>query len=128
MEGLTQLEQAVLKKLLAGENPTLAALRAQAEGARLKSRENTGAGFFCYFDVPSEAKPVGEGSFHLGDVDAVIPPLAHGAGFVLFITSGKLDRLEGYSYDEPWPADIQKFELRYQGDHRQLNLPSVADR
>lgn len=125
MEGLSSLEQAVLDKLLAGDHPVLAALRAQAERSRLKSRKNTGAGFFCIFEVPPEAQRAGDARFHLGDVNAEVPGLTHGAGFVLFVTQGRLDRLEGYSYDEPWPPAILEFRLQYQHEPRRLELPSV---
>ena len=128
MKGLTIFEEAVFDKLLAGVHPTLVALRAQANGAQLKSRKNTGAGFFCYFNVSPDAKPLGNVSFHFGDVDAVLPGETHGAGFALFVKDGKLDRLEGYSYDEAWPGAIEQFELKYQHEPRQLQLPGAAAR
>src|SRR5215470_8850357 len=80
MEGLNTLEQAVLDKLLAGNNPILAVLREQAMRARVAQRELTGVGFFVTFEVPTEA-PIVEGSrdCEISDVDAVIEGLARGA-------------------------------------------------
>ncbi len=52
MDRLTELEQAVLDKLLAGNHPALAALRSQAVEGRVTRREYTGVGFFCDIDVP----------------------------------------------------------------------------
>jgi hypothetical protein len=31
-----------------------------------------------------------------------MPTLRNGAGFVLFLTDGALEMLEGYTYDEAW--------------------------
>ena len=126
MEGLPPFEQAALDKLLAGNHPVLAALRTQAKAGRLSSRELTGVGFYCDFEVPPTVSPVGDENFHLGDVEATVPGLKHGAGFVLFVTNGRLTQLEGYSYDEPWPEEIHDFELRYQHEPRRLEFPHLA--
>ena len=120
MEGLNALEQAVLDKLLSGDHPVLAALRAQAEKALLVRREYTGVGFFCDFEVPSDA-PILKGDFHIGDVSGDLQDLAHGAGFVLFIRDGRLDALEGFTYDEPWPKEIGAFTLTYTAEPRDLH-------
>ncbi len=126
MEGLNPLEQAVLDKLLTGNEPELISLRAQAHRARLRSRRETGAGFVSYFDVPPDVDRLGRSTFHFGDVNATMKGLSHGAGFVLFIKDGQLDRLEGYSYDEPWPSKVGSFQLTYQTFPRKLTLPSVS--
>jgi hypothetical protein len=123
MEGLTEFEQAVLDKLLAGDHPVLVILRAQAEEAHVASREYTGAGFFCSFEVPSGTPLVERHlDFHFGDVQAAVDGLEYGAGFVLFVRGGRLDTLEGYSYEEPWPNEIRNFSLRYQKEPRELQF------
>ncbi|MDP1626565.1 hypothetical protein [Parvibaculum sp.] len=124
MEGLNNFENAVLTKLLAGDHPLLIALRSQAERAQLSSRDYTGAGFFCVFTVPSDVTPLARHlDFEFGDVNAQIAGLKHGAGFVVFVRDGRLDMLEGYSYDEPWPEVIGDFELSYKSEPRNLDLP-----
>lgn len=124
MEGLGELEQAVLDKLLAGDHPVLALLRAQAKAAHLASREQTGAGFFCSFEVPPNAPLLATlPDFHFGDVNAVLDGLEYGAGFVLFVRDGRLDTLEGYSYGEAWPEEIRSFKLTYQDEPRAPQLP-----
>lgn len=123
MEGLNKFESAVLEKLLAGDHPLLVELRSQAEKVRLASREYTGAGFYCTFEAPPDVPLLTQHmDFHLGDVDAKIGGLEHGAGFVVFVRGGRLDTLEGYSYDEPWPEVISDFELSYQSEPRNLQL------
>jgi hypothetical protein len=119
-ETLTDFEKALLQKLLAGDHPALVNLRAQANTARLVSRENTGVGFSCDFEVPRDAPLVTPANFELNDVDAAIEGLEHGAGFLLFVRDGRITMLEGYSYDEPWPNVIRNAKLRYRREPREL--------
>jgi len=65
--GLNALEQAVLEKLLAGDHPKLRTLREQCRHARLESRELTGVGFYCNFEVDDNA-PTVVGHLELGGV------------------------------------------------------------
>lgn len=112
---LSALEVAVLLKLLAGDHPVLRVLRTQVERASVKSREFTGAGFMIELDLPTEVERarLGKEEVRVGGVVAEIGGLSHGAGFVLYVKDGRLDALEGYSYDEPWPTKVASFELRY---------------
>ncbi|MGH2483438.1 MAG: barstar family protein [Candidatus Limnocylindria bacterium] len=112
IEGLTKLEQAVLDKLLQLGNPTVEALRLQAEHSRVRHREYTGVGFWTEFDVSEVASSAGSADFELSGVGADIPGLEHGAGFLLFVRNGYLSQLEGFTYDEPWPQDDQVFRLK----------------
>jgi hypothetical protein len=114
MESLSQLEEAVMKRLLDGSDPVLQTLAAQLRMARIKDRELTGVGFYTAFDVPPEAPRLeANNTFSFGDVRAELEGLSHGAGFVLHVTDGVLDCLEGYSYDEPWPLESERFVLSY---------------
>lgn len=123
MQGLNRFEQAVMDKLLAGDHPAMAILRAQAATARLVSREYSGVGFFCSFEVPADAPTLGAGGrLTIDDVNAEVTGLTHGAGFVLFVCDGRLDMLEGFSYDEPWPDDVSGFDLTYQREPRVLDF------
>jgi len=124
MEELNDFEKAVLAKLLYGDHPLLAEIRSQAEKARLISRTNTGTGFYCKFMVPSDVAPLTyHKDFHFGDVVAKIEGLEYGAGFVIFIRNGRLDTLEGYSYEEPWPNILGCYDLHYLTEPRSLNIP-----
>lgn len=125
MVDLNDLEQAVLGKLLAGDHPVLATLREQSERARLARRECTGVGFFCEFEVDSNA-PMVQGDSSIGDVHAELEGLAHGAGFMLFVRGGRLSILEGYTYDEPWPKQIRGFSLKYDDPERKAVLAKLS--
>lgn len=120
---ITPLESEVIEWLLRGDEPVLAALRTQFSVASIFSRELTGKGFYLKFEIPSDAQRVlgalnAKPSFYLGDVEAQIDTLKRGAGFLLWITDGKLDILEGYTFGEEWPMRITKFELMYLGGNR----------
>jgi len=125
--GMTDFEQAALDKLLAGDDPRLAALRTQANVARLISREESGAGFFCSFEVPEGTPKLSSTpDFEVGDVDVTMDGLEHGAGVLLLVRDGYTTTLEGYSYEEPWPSEVKNFKLAYRGQQRQLSMKSSS--
>jgi hypothetical protein len=113
---LTSLEKAVLDMLLDVQGEPFATLRQQMEHVTVIDREFTGVGFFTTFSIRDGA-PVAcnlpDSTF--GDVGAEIPGLMHGAGFVLFIRDGGVSMLEGYTYDQPWPATTDGFKLHRHG-------------
>lgn len=110
---IQQLEDDVLNMLLAGDDPVLAVLRAQLERSK-RTRRFSGAGFFADFFVAKETpRLAGAASFSFGDVIGAVEGLQYGAGFVLFVEEGILKMLEGYSYEEPWPAIITNYKLSY---------------
>ena len=114
MEGITNLEEAVLEMLVDGKAETFQLLRKQYIAARFRERHLTGVGFWTYFSIPDEvAKLPGNPSFRFGDVDADIKGLQNGAGFLLLVKHGYIHMLEGYSFDEPWPDDTNTFKLYY---------------
>jgi hypothetical protein len=112
MTDLTELEQAVLTKLLMGDHPLLRQLRDQLDGCRVSLRELTGVGFYTYLDV-GDMPVLKDINVRFGDVAAEIQGMAHGAGFVLYVKHGKLSLLEGYTFDDPWPTTITGYSLQY---------------
>jgi len=108
----TEFALAVMEQMLNGDAPSLNVLRTQLAHATI-SHELTGVGFYVNFNVPANCPTISNGSCHIGDVEAEIDGLVHGAGFVLFIVDGKISTLEAYSYDEPWPESIERYVLKY---------------
>lgn len=113
MEDLTDLERAVLHQLLEGGDPVRRALREQVVGAGVLKREFTGVGFFTYFSLngAAESVEVPNGFSPLGGVSLKADNLRHGAGFILFLKDGKVNFLEGFTYDEPWPDDLGRYSV-----------------
>ena len=116
---LSDFERAVLAKTFQGSHPALGALREQLEQAEVLDREFTGVGFFTSFRVSGDAPraKTKKDRIGFGDVVAELEGLDHGAGFVLFIDDGYLEMLEGYCFEETWPSEIGRYELRYDGNH-----------
>ena len=113
------MERAVLCKLLDSEHSVLVTLRQQIPDLSVKSRKRTGVGFFTEFAIAATATAASVApNIRFGDVEAAIPGLQHGAGFVLYIDDGLLRGLEGYTYDESWPELIEAFNLRYSDPER----------
>lgn len=114
MQPFTPLERAIIDKLLAEGPNILEPLRQQAAAASVSRRDLTGVGFFTEIVLPPHfSRAQIQPRAHLSDVDAQMPNLSNGAGFVLFIKDGALERLEGYTYDEPWPERADEFTLHY---------------
>src|SRR6516225_10756113 len=100
---MNPLEREVMEELLRGAHPVLAALRSQLVEASVHSRDFTGTGFVTRFSVPmSLPRATAKDRLVIGDLAAEVGGLPYGAGFLLFISSGVLDMLEGYSYDATW--------------------------
>jgi hypothetical protein len=111
---LTDLERAVLGKMLAGENSELKILREQFSKANVATRKMTGSGFFTNLEIPATIPRLSRnGRVTIKDVSANLPKLKHGAGFVIFVEDGALSCLEGFCYDESWPDSTASFELSY---------------
>jgi len=124
---LTKFESDVLGLLLEGDSEVLQALISQIEQSGIE-RELTGAGFYVHFTVDPKCPRVSAKQFRIGDVTADIAGLKYGAGFVLFVDDGKVMQLEGYSYEEPWPARIENYKLKYVKEPRDLPFDSKNDR
>jgi hypothetical protein len=116
MNNLKSVEQKVMSILLDGDEKILCIIRLQERAAVVSSREMTGVGFYSNFSVPPHAPRIeGAPSFTFGGVDGAATNVRTGLGFVLFVTDRLLDFLEGYTYDEPWPDEVQGLTLTYSG-------------
>jgi hypothetical protein len=114
---LTPLERAVFEFICESLPEDSAALRVQVAIARIRSRKNTGSGFFTYFDIDRTAPPIGEGKprdMRDGPF-ASVQGAAHGMGFILWLRDGFADCLEGYCYGvddtKAWDLENLSFEL-----------------
>ena len=127
MPGVTELESAVLERLLEGAGPALEQLRSQLGSLEVRSREWTGVGFVTEVEVPSSHPEASEVPLKgtVGDLVADIPGLAGGVGFLVYVASGRLTALEGHTYGGPWPESVPVSTLRYV-DPRERDLSGLA--
>ena len=109
---LTPLELAVLDMMVDKPGETYQTIREQLSHVIARNRKFTGVGFFTNFYLP-EGAPVNRNlnDMTLGGVGAELPNLKHGVGFLLFIREGVIQMLEGFTYDERWPENIEHFKL-----------------
>src|ERR1700741_907874 len=98
--GFTVLERTVLTAICDMHPADRAALAAQLSTATLRSRENTGAGFYTRFAVERDSSRAIEGERSRVGPETKVDGLQHGMGFILWLTEGYADCLEGYSYGE----------------------------
>jgi hypothetical protein len=129
---VNDFERRAIDMLLKGCHPVLAVLRAQLEVATVSNRQITGVGFFTHFVVPPTVPRLTvPGRVHFGDVQAEVPGLAGGAGFVLFLKEGSLECLECYTYGvEQFPSEMESIRLYYvrPGSPGSIEVMETAER
>jgi hypothetical protein len=95
MRSLWPIEWEVLE-ITARDNPGFTEiLRAQIDTAQVVRFENSGAGFFCYLKIATEAPLLHEKSPLDGAYGNVLG-IDDGMGFIVFLESGRLSIIEGY--------------------------------
>jgi hypothetical protein len=93
----------VIEAILQGEPGSEQCLREQLRQSGLRSREFNGYGFFTNFVIPKQVPPCPELDKTLLASGLVDDQLC---GFILWITDGKIDFLEGYPLGgDSWPTN-----------------------
>ena len=96
----TPLEHAVLNAICELHLADRHILEEQLLTATVRSRENTGAGFYTRFHVQrGSIAPIGGERLRNGPA-ARVDGLHHGMGFILWLKEGYAECLEGYAYAE----------------------------
>ena len=90
---LNNLERAVLNAICESAGPDTDALTAQLKGVTVRSRNNTGCGFFTRLEPNRSCEPLAKGN--VGDVWANISGFQDPMTFILFLQNGFIDTLEG---------------------------------
>lgn len=75
------------------------------------SCEFTGFGFYTSYLVYPKYKDKTVDNAMLVEINAGINDLKHGTGFILSVSNGLTDMLEGYAYDENFPPCITQYIL-----------------
>jgi hypothetical protein len=100
------IERRIIEALVATEGATGETLWSQYEQASVLRRELTGVGCSTYFAVPEAAPRLLETRNPIGRPLLIeLEGLQHGASAVLWTKDGALDRLEVFTFSEPWPAE-----------------------
>ncbi|MBL8694826.1 MAG: hypothetical protein JNJ88_12085 [Planctomycetes bacterium] len=126
---LSKFEKAALAMALAGEHPTLLALRRQLPYCRVAEREMTGCGFITTIEVDRLlVEPALEEYFLITDVFVNTAAVRDGIGLLLVIDDGYIAHLEGFTFGGEWPEAIEPCEFKYMnlnpdGSRNWLNKP-----
>ena len=108
-----EFEQAVMNKLLEGEDEIFTRLREQYTNANVTSREFTGCGFFTYFDVDVELRYNNIN----GRIDDVMAEITNCNEeylfFILYIENGKFDVLECFTTLDSWNYDYGNTNIKF---------------
>jgi hypothetical protein len=118
-KSINSFEEAVINKLLSGNDSVLSELRSQFENAVVKDREITGSGFYLMFALPKDTIrltskfPTVKSNFCFGDVKAIIENFNGEISFLIWVKEGILHMLEGYSYNNGFPENFEKTQLQY---------------
>ena len=74
-------------------------------------REFSGVGFMTYLNRSDELKVASHDlSFKWGNVGAILNSEID-TGYLLYIKGGYLAVIEGYTYDDDWPKEINSLDL-----------------
>ena len=106
---LNPFEAEAIERTLAGDRPQFPALRAQTKHIVGVERELTGVGFFSHLDLGPRAAELRITCRRniISGPHVELRGVGHGIGVVLFVTDGYISMLEGFTYDDPWPAEVE---------------------
>lgn len=113
-----EFERQVMSALLAGDDPILAALRAQYAVATVRDREKTASGFVTRFEVPASVAPIERKLLHLDDLQLELAGAATPADTSVHVHNGRLRSLECFVYDGAFPEAPEIAAAWYYGTEK----------
>lgn len=119
---MTKIEKEIVERILSEYSKKYPKLVHQIPYLVVKSRELTGVGMYVGFVLKKEGELYLEEKLKdgvLGTNDIIkISSLKIGLGFVLYITKGRIDLLELFTYlDETWDGKYPDFKIeRIEGE------------
>ncbi len=119
---IEQFEKQVMAALLAGDDPNLAALRAQYAAASVRDREMTANGFITRFDVPNTAPPIERKLLHLDDLQVELAGTKSPADTSVHVHNGRLKSLECFLYEGAFPSEPEIQSAWYYGTQKHTGI------
>jgi hypothetical protein len=112
MTTVSNLEKAVIERFLADPAVKPNKRSVDFEAVNVSSREFTGAGFLTDFQRTDELKLFDESvSLRWGKVGARLNASQTDTGYLVYIDEGYLSMIEGYTYGEDWPVEVEQLEI-----------------
>lgn len=111
MQMLSKIEREIIYEMIVKEYGTGSLFLDQLAAARVENREFTGRGIFINLRLAEDASLVGQLNSEISrGYPTAFPAPADIVGFTLFIRSGRLKFLEGYTFGEgvEWPGELSE--------------------
>lgn len=107
---LLTVEKEIVKYFLSGKNISIDDQKSFLSDVFVRERDFTGVGFFTYFEK-SEKLKVGNDAetYTFSKLGAKINQTLE-TGYLLYVKRGYIESLEGFTYGEPWPKNIDRIE------------------
>jgi hypothetical protein len=108
----SNLEKVIITRFL--EDPAVKPVKRSIdfESVDVVGREFTGVGFVTDFRRAEEMRLFGDdSSMRWGRVGAWLNVSRVETGYIVYVDGGYLTAMEGYTYGEDWPAEVEQVEL-----------------
>jgi hypothetical protein len=107
-----ELEKAVIGSMLADRELKPAKPAVNFDAITVRDREFTGAGFLTEFERSEELKLFDGGvSLRWGKVGARLNSSKLETGYLVYVDDGYVTTVEGYTYGDEWPNQVEQIEL-----------------
>lgn len=108
----TELEKAVIENMLADRELRPLRSTVNFDEVTVSDREFTGAGFLAEFERSQHLKLFDDGvSLRWGKVGARLNASKVETAYLVYVDDGYLTTVEGYTYGDEWPIQIDRVEL-----------------
>jgi hypothetical protein len=109
---ITELEKIVIERMLVDRTLKPVKLAVDFDRVSIRDREFTGAGFLTEFERSEELKLFDDKtSLRWGKVGARLNASELETGYLIYVDDGFLTTIEGYTYGEEWPHQIEQIDL-----------------
>jgi hypothetical protein len=109
---ITELEKIVIERMLVDRTLKPVKLAVDFDRVSIRDREFTGAGFLTEFERSEELKLFDDKtSLRWGKVGARLNASEIETGYLIYVDDGFLTTIEGYTYGEEWPHQIEQIDL-----------------
>jgi hypothetical protein len=115
---IEEFETAVMRALLAGDDPLLETLRKQYAAATVRDRERSANGFITRYEVPASVPLIDRKLLHLDDLQVEVEGANTPVDTALNVHNGRLRSLECSVYEGAFPESPRIKSAWYYGTKR----------
>lgn len=107
-----ELEKLVIRSMLSDREIEPLRSSVNFDAVLIADRDLTGAGFLTEFQRSDELKLFGaDVSLRWGKIGARLNASKVETGYVVYVDDGYVTSVEGYTYGDRWPDEIEQIEL-----------------